>query len=228
MNALLKKLGHKNRVTTPTCISFSLRAGRKLAAANLQKGTTMKKDIATQRQDQFAARTPSLIPEFDRLINKFFGGSLSPTMSPFMGAGLPQFSRASFAEIRETDQAFVLTAELPGIPKEAIQINVSGNVLTVSAEQNDENDSDEFYRRDYQSYHQSFSLPSNIDAEKIEANNEHGVLEIFLPKTADSNAKKIEVQSGKGGFLNRMSAKIQSGINTVQNNKKEKEPEKKH
>ena len=87
---------------------------------------------------------------------------------------------------------------------------MNGNLLTVHAEHKEESgseDSERGYRRQYRSFHQSFSLPTTIDPEKIEANYENGLLEIMMPKTEQSQAKKIEVQSGKGGFLNRLIGK---------------------
>lgn len=120
----------------------------------------------------------------------------------------PMLSRGAGAEIRETDKAYVLSAEVPGIPKDAINVNVSGNMLTIHAEQDEESENtNSGYRRQYRSFHQSFTLPSNVDPDQIEAHCENGLLEVWIPKAGSDQQKKIEVQSGKGGFLSRLMGK---------------------
>jgi HSP20 family protein len=63
------------------------------------------------------------------------------------------------------------------------------------------------YRRDYHSFQQRFTLPSNVDADKIEAHCENGVLEVLIPKNAKAQPRKIDVQSGKGGLSNKLNEK---------------------
>lgn len=104
-------------------------------------------------------------------------------------------------DIIETQNSYLLGFDLPGIKKENIQIEVKENVLTVSGERRWETKTEEpnmrRFERRYGNFARSFTLPSTVDASRVEANYEDGVLEISLPKTQLAAAKKIEIQSGK-------------------------------
>lgn len=137
--------------------------------------------------------------QLDNMMQKF----LSDPFGSWL-ADLPTITRNNLGNIKETDNAYLLAADIPGIPKEDVKISVDGNVLTISAENNQEEDVGTTYRRDYHSFQQRFSLPTNVDADKIEAHCENGVLEVLIPKSAKTQARKIEVQSGKGGFASKL------------------------
>ncbi len=156
------------------------------------------KDLQTQNENPVASHL-SPFRDMERVMDRFFS---DPFGSFF--TGLPALSRRAVGNIEELDDGYLLTAEIPGIPAEGIDIQVSGNLLTVKAERKEE----EGGRRQHRSFHQSFSLPSTIDAEKIEAHCENGMLEIFMPKTQASQAKRIEIQSGKGGAAQRLSTRV--------------------
>ncbi len=98
----------------------------------------------------------------------------------------------------EKDNAIVVNAELPGVKKEDISIDVKNNVLTISGERKDEENihRDDYYRseRFYGRFQRSFTLPDNMDADKVDATYKDGMLEVKIPKTEDSARKKIEVK----------------------------------
>lgn len=119
-------------------------------------------------------------------------------------------ARSTPVEIRESEQGYILCADIPGIPAEKVDVQVSGNMLTIHAENREEKSEGEEYSRQYRSFDQSFSLPSNIDADQIEANVEHGVLQIFIPKMQQSQPRKIETKSKSGGFFERFRNKSES------------------
>ena len=103
------------------------------------------------------------------------------------------------ADVRETDEAYLVQAELPGINKEDVRLDYENNYLTISAHRNNEKeDSNEKYirkERNYGEVSRSFYV-GNIDKETIKAKFENGVLEITLPKNekvVDEN-NKIEIQ----------------------------------
>ena len=156
----------------------------------------MAKDIQVKKGSSPSASSSS--SDFERMIDHFFGGQFGSLFADW-----PKPSRRYLMNVNESDEGYVLSTEIPGIPKKDIDISVNGNLLTIKAEHSEENEEEgreQGYRRQYQSFHHSFSLPSNIEAEKIEAHCEDGVLEIFLPKTQASQSKRVEVQQGKGGF----------------------------
>ena len=97
----------------------------------------------------------------------------------------------------EKDDAIMINAELPGVKKEDINIDVKNNILTLSGERKDESDvnEDNYYRseRFYGKFQRSFTLPDNVDADKVDATYKDGVLEVKIPKTGQSSTKKIEI-----------------------------------
>ena len=100
----------------------------------------------------------------------------------------------------ETKDKLVLTAELPGFTEEQIQINFEDGVLSIEGERRFEKESkDESYHRVERSYGKflrSFSLPANVDSQKISAVFTNGLLTIELPKREETKPKSIKVQIG--------------------------------
>jgi len=103
-------------------------------------------------------------------------------------------------DIVETKDKLVLTAELPGFTEEQIQINFEDGVLSIEGERRFEKESkDESYHRVERSYGKflrSFSLPANVDSQKISAVFTNGLLTIELPKREETKPKSIKVQIG--------------------------------
>lgn len=101
-------------------------------------------------------------------------------------------------DIRETDDALLVYAELPGIDKKDIHVDVHDGVLTISGERKYEKDVKEenVHRteRAYGRFSRSFSLPRTVDADKVDAKLKDGVLEIRLPKTESAKPKAIEIK----------------------------------
>jgi len=101
-------------------------------------------------------------------------------------------------DIRETEDAIVVHAELPGIDKKDVKVDVKDGVLTISGERNYKKDVKEEnvhrVERSYGSFSRSFSLPTHVDVGKVQARLEDGVLEVRLPKTDTAKPKSIQVQ----------------------------------
>ncbi len=101
---------------------------------------------------------------------------------------------------REGDDAYYIEVDLPGVKKEDININVEDNTLTISGERKieQEHKEDNFYKVEsvYGKFERSFTLPEDVDTDKIEAKSENGVLEIKIPKVAkvEKTPKKIEIK----------------------------------
>jgi len=100
-------------------------------------------------------------------------------------------------DIRETDDALLVQAELPGIDKKDVHLEVKDGVLTLSGERRYEKDVNEEnvhrVERVYGSFSRSFSLPRNVDANKVDANMKDGVLEVRLPKRESAKPKAIAI-----------------------------------
>jgi HSP20 family protein len=92
-----------------------------------------------------------------------------------------------------------ITAELPGMEEKDIEVNVSDDVLTIKGEKKEGKKKDHYVsERHYGSFQRSFHIPDGVDANKIEASFQNGLLTVTLPKTAEppKQAKKIEVKKG--------------------------------
>ena len=100
-------------------------------------------------------------------------------------------------DIYESDDAFIATADLPGLSKKDIDVSIEDNVLTVSGERKFEKSDDEgtFRRveRSYGTFRRSFALPRSVDTAKVEAKFKDGVLTLTLPKSEVAKSRKITV-----------------------------------
>ncbi len=100
---------------------------------------------------------------------------------------------------RETEDAYHIEVELPGVKKSDVDISVDGNILTISGERNikEEFKEEDYHRVEsrYGVFSRSFTLPEKVDIENIEAEFVNGVLEITIPKLkVDNSSKKIEIK----------------------------------
>jgi HSP20 family protein len=108
---------------------------------------------------------------------------------------------AAFApsmEVRETEDAYILEADVPGIPREAIDITIEDNRVTIKGERKAEEvkEAKGYHRseRRYGAFERSFTVKDGFDGEKVEARVEHGVLRLTLPKRAEQKPRRIEVK----------------------------------
>ena len=89
-------------------------------------------------------------------------------------------------DVKETDNSFVLSADIPGLTKNDIKINVTSKRLEISGERSletdQENDNYHYRERRFGSFDRSFNLPDTIDEDKISASFKNGILSIQLPK----------------------------------------------
>ena len=100
-------------------------------------------------------------------------------------------------DIYETDNGIVLAAELPGVGKENVSVEVKDNILTLKGERraNPDLTQENFYRRErcYGTFQRSFTLQQNIQPGLIKATFKDGVLQIEIPKPVEEQAKQITV-----------------------------------
>lgn len=104
--------------------------------------------------------------------------------------------------VEETADELVLTAELPGMSHEDIEIEVENNVLTISGEKRNEREETEerryhLWERTYGSFQRSFTLPRTVDADAIDARFDNGILHIHMPKQEEAKGRKISIRSEK-------------------------------
>ena len=104
-------------------------------------------------------------------------------------------------EVRETHDGFVFRADLPGVSEDDLEINLSGNRLTISgkreAEQRSETDRYYAYEVQYGSFTRSFTLPEGVDTDHVKADLKSGVLTLHVPKKAEAQPRKISLGGAK-------------------------------
>ena len=127
--------------------------------------------------------------EFDSLIDSFWGSWGDGNGTP--GAWHPR------VDVSETEDAYVVHADLPGIDRKDISVTLKENVLRIEGEKKRTSEEDKgFYRseRAFGRFSRSFRLPSALDADKISASYKEGVLSLTIPKAEVAKPKQIEVK----------------------------------
>lgn len=119
-------------------------------------------------------------------------------MLPGERAGLPAEYREPSVDVVETDKEVIATADMPGIEKQDIKINLTENRLEISAETKREEKREErgyIYReRSRGAYYRAISLPTSIDTENSKATYRNGILEIRMPKMEVKERKTLTVE----------------------------------
>jgi HSP20 family protein len=137
---------------------------------------------------------------FDDFSSGFWRGSLFD-MTPFRRTEAA-FRTMPAVDVAETDKAYEITAELPGLEEKNIEVKLANGVLSIKGEKQEDKEEKQrdYYRRErsFGSFERSFQVPEGIDTDKIAASFKNGILSVTLPKSAEAQkqAKKIEVKTG--------------------------------
>ena len=114
----------------------------------------------------------------------------------------PELEGAAFApafDVKETKDAFIFKADLPGVKESDLDVKIAQNRLTVSgkreSEKTEKGDTFYTYERSYGSFSRTFTLPEGVDADRIKADLKEGVLSIEAPKRPEARPKKISVKT---------------------------------
>jgi HSP20 family protein len=140
-------------------------------------------------------RKPGSFDNFDQMMSSFLQGDLMPS-----GFGLSRKGLSAACEISETPESYFMKFDLPGLKKEDIKIDLSENRITVSGERKEERvEKDKTQRTQYSevsygSFSRSYSFPTPVDANKVDAKYADGVLTIAVGKSADTQARQIAIQ----------------------------------
>jgi HSP20 family protein len=120
-----------------------------------------------------------------------------------LGRGLGHFGRGRHrhayppVNVYEADDAYGLEVEVPGVAPEDLEFTVEGDLITVSGQKKVEGGEGTFHRheRPHGRFSRSLRLPAALDAEKVEAHYQDGVLMAKLPKAAEAKARKVAVKT---------------------------------
>lgn len=155
-----------------------------------------KKHQQVQPEMQYPVAT--LHREIDSLFDDFFRGFDRFPSLPFKEGKLADFSPK--INVSENDEEIEVTAEVPGMDQNEVEVNLRNDMLTIKGEKKQEKEEKdkEYYHveRSYGSFYRSLQLPCEVEEDKVKASFKKGVLKINLPKSkeAKENVRKIEVK----------------------------------
>lgn len=146
---------------------------------------------------------------FEEMMNRMFEGIWGVPRRRFLPSGrllpsgergeiIPAEYREPFIDIVETEKEVIATAEMPGLEKKDIKINLTEDRLEISAETEHEEKKEEkgyvYRERRAGRYYRALSLPSSVDPDNSKASYKNGVLEIKMPKTEIKEKKQLSVE----------------------------------
>jgi HSP20 family protein len=115
--------------------------------------------------------------------------------------GASTASWAPAVDICERKDAYLVTAELPGVKPDDVEITFEDGLLTIQGERHSASyaagDKAHRVERRYGAFRRSITLPSHVEADKIEASAQDGVLQVLVPKAQEAQAKQIKVRAGQ-------------------------------
>jgi HSP20 family protein len=136
--------------------------------------------------------------DMDRMMGDFFDRRMRPWWPERWLRAEPMEIAAPAVDLYEEKDEIVVKAELPGIEKNNIEVNLSDHHLTIKGEKKKEEEVKEenYYRseRSYGSFLRTLELPTEVLGDKVKASFNNGILEVRLPKTEEAKAKEIKVK----------------------------------
>lgn len=159
---------------------------------------SLERNLMWPRRGASSGLMDEFFGDFDRMVDNF----VRPTMT--------SVNFTPTCDIRETKSHYLVSFDMPGMKKSDINVEINENQLMVSGERNKQIQEGEGegllrHERVYGQFQRTFTLPTSIDAGKIEAHYEDGVLNIVLPKTEKVKGRSIQIQSGQSeGFFSKL------------------------
>ncbi|MBZ5588575.1 MAG: Hsp20/alpha crystallin family protein [Acidobacteriia bacterium] len=128
----------------------------------------------------------------NRMFNDMWGRTHHADEDYISGSWMPS------VDVRETKDALEIAAELPGLEPKDVEVSVENGILTLKGSRHFEKatEGETYHRveRAYGSFERSFSLPTNVDPERVHAVYRHGVLHLTLPKREEAKPKSISIK----------------------------------
>ena len=148
-----------------------------------------RSQAATERWEPFS-ELEQMTQRMRRMLDQTFGGWPSPLVTEAPGW-------SPLVDIEEQDDTYVLEAELPGVKREDVNIELVGNELSITGEIKERERKGALRRRTRRTGHFEYRvrLPDQVDASKIEAGLDQGVLTVRVPKSERAQRQKIEIKS---------------------------------
>ena len=140
---------------------------------------------------KWAPRPASIFDDMDKMINNVFENDWN----------FPVRSKTNWSpavDVKESDNSFTLTADIPGLTKKEVKVNITDGILSISGERKfeDEKENGNYHYRErrYGSFSRTFNLPETVNDEDISASFKNGILSIELPKHEVVLPKEREIK----------------------------------
>lgn len=133
----------------------------------------------------------------------------------------PEYSYGPKWDILDKDTHFLISMDVPGVPKEDINIVCKDGVLSISGHRKTEFKEGDYVERSYGQFKKSLSIPEGVNEDDIMAHYENGILNLLVPKAKEKETKKIEISTEKKGLWENL---IGTPLNKI--NAQESESEK--
>lgn len=176
-----------------------------------------------QRSERsLATRQPREMEDWSQRWDDFFNRPFLPTMRRFFRSESGEWSPN--IDVVEKDDRYLIKAELPGVNEEDVEVSLTGDMLTISGEKQEESEEERrgyyYAESSYGSFSRSITIPPTVDPDRIEANFNNGVLEVALPKTPETKPKRVAISAKNIG------KSMKSGAASKSQKEEPAEPEK--
>ncbi len=132
------------------------------------------------------------VVDLGSMVDRFFN------RGPFFRRATEDSKWVPAIEIEDKDDKLIVRAEVPGVDKKNIKVNIENDILTIKGETKKEDEVKEkgyyYSERTYGSFYRSISLPAPVNKSKVNANYKDGILTIELPKSEETKATEIEIK----------------------------------
>lgn len=168
-------------------------------AQEIKKGETASTP-APRYMDPFTA----MRAEMDRVFDSFLGrGALSSfARAPMATRSDDRFMMSPDIDVRETQQEFIVEAELPGLDEKDVSVTLSDGVLTIKGEKKSEREEkkDDYHlmERSFGSFQRSFEIADAVDPDQVKATFDKGILKVLMPKRPEAEKAEKKIPIGKG------------------------------
>ncbi len=152
-----------------------------------------RRDLAPSRPSRMWTEMDRVFDEFRRDVEEFFGRPRK-----WLPGGLALPVRRPAVNIEDTGKSLVVTAEMPGITKEDLNLDVTDDAIEIRAESKKESEERRgayaYRERSATAFHRYLTLPTAVDPNGAEAKLENGILRIELPKRVPTRSRKVQVE----------------------------------
>jgi HSP20 family protein len=168
-----------------------------------EEGITMAEKIKENETRALTSRRPFMAltgweRDMDRMLDDFFGRRTRPWWPERWFRTDELEMRAPTVDVFEEKDDIIVKAELPGIEKDNIEVNLTDHTLTIKGEKKKQEEVKEenYYRaeRSYGSFLRTVDLPKDVRADKVKASFNNGILEVRMPKTEEAKSKEVKVK----------------------------------